>query len=106
MSSSASTKDVALLPWHRWRQRRRIDVAARAVGPNRPWAEAEMWRVHVVLAAGILLDLLIRLSQRPRARVGERARVVLRILDQHLDVDVVVVGPRPALHDVHRSEER
>src|SRR6187402_951449 len=56
---------VLRLPRHWRRQRGGIHVAARAVGTDRAGAKPEMRRVHVVLAAGILLDLLVRLAERP-----------------------------------------
>src|SRR5581483_3526622 len=62
-------------PRHGRRQRCRIDVAARAVGADRPRAEAEVLLVHVVLAAGVLVELLVRRPEHPRPGVGERTGV-------------------------------
>src|SRR4029077_1606278 len=49
----------------RWKrgQRRRVEIAARPVRPDRAWAESQMLTVDVVLAAGILLQLLSRFPQ-------------------------------------------
>src|SRR5262245_12922307 len=91
---------------NRWRQRRRIDVAARAVRPDRAGAEPQVVLVHVVLAAGVLLQLLVRHAGHPGSGVRERPGVKLRILDQRVDVNVIGVGTRPPLDDVKRVAMR
>ena len=61
-----------------------------------------MGRIDVVLAAGVFLNFLVRLSEHPRSRVRERSRVELRVLDQGLNVNVVGIRPRPLFDDMQR----
>jgi len=56
--------------------------------------------IDVVFAARVFLQLFVWCAEHPRSRVRERPRVELRILDQGLDVNVVVVRPGPPLDDV------
>src|SRR5207247_1777613 len=71
------------------RQRRRIEIAACTVRPYRSRAEPEMVFVHVVFAAGVLLQFLGGWAEHPRPRVFEWPGIKLRILDERLDVDVI-----------------
>src|SRR5262249_12100687 len=86
----------------RWRQRLRIDIAARAVGTDPAGTEAEVRLIDVVLAARVLVEPLVWLAEDPRPRVVKRLRVELRILDERVDVDMLGVGARPSLHDMQR----
>jgi hypothetical protein len=79
------------------RKRRRIEVSARPIGPDRSWSKSKMVFVDVIFAAREFVDFLVRLASHPSSRVGERLGIKLRILDQSLHVDVVRVGPRPTL---------
>src|ERR1700676_4122233 len=64
----------------RWK-RRRIFVAARAVLADGAGSEAKVVAVDVVLAAGVFVNLVVRLSCDPGSGVSERARIELGIFD-------------------------
>src|SRR5437867_1294416 len=110
-------------PWHRlflrvgpllhsrrsrhWRWKGgRIEVSARAIGPDRSGSKAEMVLIDVVFAARVFLNLLVGFSSNPGPRVLERLSIELRILDQRFDMDVVRVRSRPPLHHVKRVAVR
>jgi len=59
-----------------------------------------MIAIDVVLAARVLCQFFVGAAELPRARVMERLRVELRIVDQRVDVNVIVIGPRSAFDDV------
>src|SRR6476660_2322773 len=85
-----------------WRKRRGIEIAARAVGPDRARSEPQVALVHVVFAAGVFVQLLVGFPCDPRSRVRDGPRIKLCVLDERLDVAMVGIRPRPALHDVQR----
>jgi hypothetical protein len=61
-----------------------------------------MLAVDIVFSARVFLESLIGFAEYPRPRVSEGVSVKLRVVNQGLDMNVVVIGPRPALDDMQR----
>src|ERR1700722_1768788 len=92
--------------WGRLRKRRGVDVSARSIRTNRSRAETQVFAIHGVFSARVFAQTLARLARFPTPGVGEGLGVKLRIFDGRVHVDVLRVGPCPALDHVQRVAMR
>ncbi len=84
----------------RWGQGRELFVSALTVRTDGSRARTEMRRIHVILRAGILTNLIARFAQQPGALVVNWFGVKLRVGHDHLYVKMPNVGARPAFDDM------